>query len=259
MFEFASPRRYVGYYFSYGPSQLSGELSFGRNIAAGCILPADLEETMTFFYVLLAFIIGVAIGWYLWGRQRSELDNLRRNLDSTRGERDRLKADTARLNGELDACGRVRADLGRQLSEATANQTKAASSPAALVSGPATSDTPSPVAPKKSEKRAAKPAKAKAATRSTKAKATKSSAKDDLRGLIGIGPVNERKLNEHGVTSFAQIAAWTAVDVKRVEEYLEFDGRIERERWVEQAKLLAAGDEQEFARRFPTAGSANNS
>jgi hypothetical protein len=43
-----------------------------------------------------------------------------------------------------------------------------------------------------------------------------------------------------------------------VEEYLQFDGRIERERWVQQAKLLAAGDEKEFARQFPTAGSSNN-
>jgi predicted flap endonuclease-1-like 5' DNA nuclease len=212
---------------------------------------------MTFFYVLLAFIIGLAIGWYLWGRQRSELDDLRRNLDSTRGERDRLKAESARLNGELEACGRARADLERQLSEATANQAKATASPA-VVSVPAAVGVPSSAVSRKPSARVVKPAKAKTETRSTKARATKSSAKDNLRRLIGIGPVNERKLNEHGVATFAQIAAWKAADVKRVEEYLEFDGRIERERWVEQAKLLAAGNEQEFARRFPTAGSANS-
>lgn len=214
---------------------------------------------MTFFYVLLAFIIGLAIGWYLWGRQRGELDDLRRNLDSTRGERDKLKADTARLNGELEVCGRTRADLERQLNEATTSQTKAAAAPAAMVSVPAAVGTSSSAASKKSSAKVTKSAKAKAATRSTKLKATKSSAKDNLRRLIGIGPVNERKLNEHGITTFAQIAAWNVADVKRVEEYLEFDGRIERERWVEQAKLLGAGDEKEFARRFPAAGSANNS
>lgn len=81
---------------------------------------------------------------------------------------------------------------------------------------------------------------------------------DDLRRLIGIGPVNERLLHKEGITTFAQIAAWTAADVKRVEEVLQFDGRIERERWIEQAKLLAAGNDKEFLRRFPTAGGDGN-
>ncbi|TIR82534.1 MAG: proton-conducting membrane transporter, partial [Mesorhizobium sp.] len=81
---------------------------------------------------------------------------------------------------------------------------------------------------------------------------------DNLRRLIGIGPVNEKLLKAQGVTSYAQIAAWTDADVKRVEEVLNFDGRIAREKWIEQAKLLAAGDEAEFATRFPTAGSSNN-
>jgi predicted flap endonuclease-1-like 5' DNA nuclease len=70
--------------------------------------------------------------------------------------------------------------------------------------------------------------------------------------------VNERRLNEHGIARFAQIAAWTDSDIREAEEHLQFDGRIERERWVEQAKLLAAGDEKEFARRFPAAGSCSN-
>ncbi len=61
-----------------------------------------------------------------------------------------------------------------------------------------------------------------------------------------------------GVRTFAQIAEWTAADVKRVEEVLQFDGRIERENWIEQAKLLAAGDDKEFAKRFPTASSDKN-
>ena len=205
---------------------------------------------MTFFYVLLAFIVGLLLGWYLWGRVRGELDDLRRNLDGVRGERDRLKTETSRLSGELEACGSARADLERQLTEA-----KAKSSTAALAS---TSAATASAAPKKpSAPVAAKPAKAKAAG-SVRSKAAKSPGKDNLRRLIGIGPVNERRLNEHGITTFAQIAAWTAANVKSVEEYLQFDGRIERERWVEQAKLLAAGNEAEFARRFPTAGRSDN-
>ena len=61
-------------------------------------------------------------------------------------------------------------------------------------------------------------------------------------GLIlikGIGPVNERKLNEHGIFHFDQIAAWKKADIVVAEAYLAFDGRIEREEWIEQAKALA--------------------
>ena len=62
---------------------------------------------------------------------------------------------------------------------------------------------------------------------------------DDLTLIKGIGPVNRRKLNQHGITRFVQIAAWTSEDVAAVEAYLEFDGRIAREDWIGQAKRLA--------------------
>ena len=65
-------------------------------------------------------------------------------------------------------------------------------------------------------------------------------APDDLTRIKGIGPVNARKLGEHGVTTFAHIAAWTAADIAAAEAYLEFDGRIAREDWVGQARELAA-------------------
>ncbi|RUU00440.1 proton-conducting membrane transporter, partial [Mesorhizobium sp. M7A.T.Ca.TU.009.01.3.2] len=74
----------------------------------------------TFFYVVLAFLIGVLVGWFLWGRLRGELDSLRGDLDRTRSERDRLRTDGDRLTGELDACGKTRADLERRLREAPA-------------------------------------------------------------------------------------------------------------------------------------------
>ena len=52
--------------------------------------------------------------------------------------------------------------------------------------------------------------------------------------------MNERKLHEHGIFHFEQIAAWTEADVKAAEAYLEFDGRIAREDWIGQARALAA-------------------
>src|SRR3954471_15362043 len=97
----------------------------------------------TFFYVVLALLVGVVVGWFIWGRLRGELDSLRGDLDRTRSERDRLRADSDRLTGELNACGKTRSDLERQLRDAQASAgagaAKAASQPsAALVSTPAT-------------------------------------------------------------------------------------------------------------------------
>ena len=70
-------------------------------------------------------------------------------------------------------------------------------------------------------------------------------AEDDLTRINGIGPVLHKRLNELGVTRFAQIAAWGAEDIGRIGGQLKFKGRIERENWVEQAARLAAGDKEQ--------------
>lgn len=72
---------------------------------------------------------------------------------------------------------------------------------------------------------------------------------DDLKLVKGIGKQNEGRLHGLGIWHFAQIAAWTPENVEWVGGYLAFPGRIEREDWVGQAKLLATGAETEFARR----------
>jgi len=64
---------------------------------------------------------------------------------------------------------------------------------------------------------------------------------DDLKKLSGVGPALEQKLHDAGVTTYAQIAAWTEEDVAAFDEKLNFKGRIEREGWIEQAKELAQG------------------
>ncbi len=66
---------------------------------------------------------------------------------------------------------------------------------------------------------------------------------DDLKKLKGVGPKLEQTLNELGFYHFDQIAAWTDEQVAWVDERLKFKGRIERDGWIEQAKVLAAGGE----------------
>ena len=64
---------------------------------------------------------------------------------------------------------------------------------------------------------------------------------DDLQRVKGIGPVNETKLHELGVFHFDQIAQWAREEIRWVGTYLSFPGRIDRERWVHQADILAKG------------------
>ncbi|WP_349359114.1 50S ribosomal protein L21 [Stappia sp.] len=103
----------------------------------------------------------------------------------------------------------------------------------------------------KPSKTAAKPAAAKADTAESAPAAEAEAdlpvlftapdgAADDLKKISGVGPVLEKKLNALGITTYAQVAAFTAEDIARVDDALSFKGRIERDNWVQQAKDLAA-------------------
>ncbi|WP_187430770.1 hypothetical protein ROLI_020300 [Roseobacter fucihabitans] len=103
---------------------------------------------------------------------------------------------------------------------------------AAMGAGSVSSKAVEAAAPKKAApKKAAPKAEAPAAA----------AGADDLKKLSGVGPALEKKLIEGGVTSFAQIAAWTEADVAAIDEKLSFKGRIEREGWIAQAAELAKG------------------
>lgn len=63
---------------------------------------------------------------------------------------------------------------------------------------------------------------------------------DDLKLIKGVGPVLEVKLNELGVYHFRQIAGWSTAELQWIDDHLNFRGRALRDRWIEQAKALAA-------------------
>ncbi|MEM6382688.1 MAG: 50S ribosomal protein L21 [Pseudomonadota bacterium] len=67
-------------------------------------------------------------------------------------------------------------------------------------------------------------------------------APDDLKKISGVGPVLEKKLNALGITTFAQVAAFTPEDIAKVDDALSFKGRIERDNWLDQAAELAKGE-----------------
>lgn len=78
---------------------------------------------------------------------------------------------------------------------------------------------------------------------------------DDLSRIKGLGPKLRTLLASFGITRFDQIAAWSDADVAEVDRFLgQFQGRIVRDNWVEQAGYLARGDTEGFAARFGALG-----
>lgn len=78
---------------------------------------------------------------------------------------------------------------------------------------------------------------------------------DELTRMKGVGPKVAAMLNGLGVTRYDQIAAWSDDDVTRIDAQLgTFKGRVTRDQWVEQARLLAAGDTAGYEARFGKLG-----
>ena len=95
------------------------------------------------------------------------------------------------------------------------------------------------------------PAKAKAADAKPAAllSAARPEGKDDLKLISGVGPKLEQTLNDLGVYHYDQVAKWKKKDIAWVDDNLRFKGRIERDDWMSQAKILAKGGETEFSKK----------
>ncbi|MBX2855562.1 MAG: hypothetical protein KTR21_11270 [Rhodobacteraceae bacterium] len=77
---------------------------------------------------------------------------------------------------------------------------------------------------------------------------------DDLKRISGVGQKLEGVLKDLGVYTFEQIAGWTDKEIAWVDEHLKFRGRVQRDNWIEQARLLAEGGETAFSKRVDKGG-----
>ncbi len=78
---------------------------------------------------------------------------------------------------------------------------------------------------------------------------------DPLTRLKGVGPKLETLLNEHGITRYEQLASLDERELAALEGRLgAFQGRLTRDRVVEQARLLASGNTEEFEEKFGKLG-----
>lgn len=140
-------------------------------------------------------------------------------------------------DGSAPALARDVLDAGA--APALRNQALIDAAPAVVKEAPAPMAAPAP------EPVAATPAPAPVAPASVPTSA------DDIARIKGVGPKLVALLGELGVTTFAQIAAWSDADVERIDAQLgRFKGRITRDQWIDQAKLLSAGDETAFTDKY---------
>lgn len=76
---------------------------------------------------------------------------------------------------------------------------------------------------------------------------------DDLKEIEGIGPAMERLCHGLGFYHFDQVAGWSDADVAWVDDNLAgFRGRVVRDKWVAQAKLIMAEGLDAFRIRAKT-------
>lgn len=74
---------------------------------------------------------------------------------------------------------------------------------------------------------------------------------DDLTRIKGVGPKLAEQLNALGISELSQIAAWDDGDIDRIDAQLgRFQGRIRRDNWPEQARLLGGGDQAAYEAKF---------
>lgn len=135
--------------------------------------------------------------------------------------------------------------------------TAVASGPSQFTSVTAPAPTASDVKAEPAAAVAEAQALAGAPARPTGMAAARGGTPDNLQRISGVGPKNEKTLHSLGFFHFDQIAAWTPEEVAWVDDHLKFGGRIAREEWINQSRLLAEGKEDEFHRLYGTGGVRN--
>ena len=108
-------------------------------------------------------------------------------------------------------------------------------------------------APKPKAKAAATPAAPEASSQPKGLKAARKGQPDNLKTIEGIGPALEKLCHSMGIFHFDQIAAWGASEIAWMDDNLKgFKGRVTRDKWVAQAKLIGEVGIEDFLIRAKT-------
>lgn len=175
--------------------------------------------TQMFLYLLIAFLLGLLLGWLLWRYGRP-----------TDADIDAMRAENKRLSADLETCTIRSAKLEAQAEAAPARAAPAPVAAAPVAATPVAVQTPAPAAPTSTT----------AGSKPEGLSAPRGGTADELQLIHGVGPKMEGMLHNLGYFHFDQIANWTASEVSWVDQNLEgFKGRVTRDKWQSQAKILA--------------------
>ena len=196
--------------------------------------------------LVLALLVGLAIAWWLFvGTRRTTVT---RDEDTGEAGDTGAKRNQALIDAPAAAASEIAQDSahGEEMAEVSPGPTSAAANSNATAHAGEQADAeagaPGSAREALQEMRDAPPPPAEPAP---------SGDGDDLTRIKGLGPKLKATLAELGVTRFDQIAGWSEADIDRVDAQLgRFQGRIRRDDWVEQARLLGSGDEAGYEGKF---------
>lgn len=183
--------------------------------------------------LLIAALLGLFIGWLVWGRSDQHIECQRCK------ERD--EADRREAQKQVQAQQEKPAEVIKEVS------------PVADIAETTDSQKPEQVSLFQSEENAGEISEDDSNQedeRPLQLTAPRGEKADDLKKIKGIGPQLEKLCNSLGFYHFDQIAEWSDKEIAWVDTNLgSFSGRVVRDDWVGQAKKLAAGEETEFSSR----------
>ena len=197
--------------------------------------------------LLVAFLIGLAIAWFLFNANRRT---------KVTGERsdvlDEGAAPAARNQALIDSAPAASAGVPKEAAPVVPPATPMGLAGAGEIVAASAVEAQTERADESAE--ATKPAAAPAPTEEVarpSPDAPTADGADDLTRIKGVGPKLANALRELGITSFAEIASWDEAEIDRVDAQLgRFQGRIRRDDWKTQAALLAGGDRAAYESKF---------
>ena len=195
---------------------------------------ADLWTTISLILIAIGGVLAVMV--IVWGarlkRQRNRTeDALEDRADETEAEIESSEAEPVAHDRVAEAPRPPAPPLAATLDEMPMRAPETEPLPVAPAPPPL-ADTPV----------VATPAPAPAST---------TTAADDLTRMKGVGPKLATRLNELGITRFSDVAALSSDEAAALDAQLgAFQGRITRDRWIEQAGSLARDDRAGFEAAF---------
>ncbi|QZH75584.1 MAG: hypothetical protein JY451_02935 [Erythrobacter sp.] len=207
-------------------------------------MPEMMQDNL--LYILIALVIAVLLAFWLFHATRRTRVEREDRQDDVSARRNQALIDAAPAARKDDLDKRASANLVHSTED---QETMASAASPGPVSGSAnTQGVAAATAGADAEAGAAIPARE---AMHEVPQEVAVSGTDDLSRIKGVGPKLVAILHDQGVTSFAQIAAWDDAAIDRIDARLgRFEGRIRRDDWVEQARLLAAEDLTGYEARF---------